>query len=589
MRIFKLLALVAVPSLIAACDQRPIDLGPEQTGMEWRRVVEFNSDGLSSYDNPVVWGTGEALPYSDVYAWSRFTSPRLQHFNGSTWAPVLFQPNGDYSVDIWGSSPTDVYVTDGTVHHFDGTSWTDTGIRGGRISGSSASNVVVFSDSVLSQFDGVAWKTIRQFPSGYQIRDFSAYGANGVFIAARDSLLQWGNNQWKAFKAPGLADRVVAIDEGMCAVATFDANYTTSFWFFRNGVWTPLGADPVDGFIDDMCMGNGFVWIAHRGGLYRYVGPPAWVHESVPTHNDLFAISGTFYAVYSVGRGGVTVAWDTASSHLIRSSIPGDAYSIVATTPSDFLVGGDDGTVYHYLDGEWSEQPLADEGWRVTALARAGSHLFAGVSAGRVYQFDGETWALSADSLGQSSFGLSDLAAAPDGAAYAVGSGFISEFDGSAWRSTYSGTNHFQQVWAQSKSVAFATAYEGVFQFDGNSWKRVLQNKQDRYQGIWGTAADDVYVAAGSIYHFDGHAWVNVFPSNSIDLITGTGTDDVVASSQFGMARFDGRIWSWSSDRRSVQPIDIVPTRDAHVLRMYAEYRASDGDPKFVVSERTAP
>jgi hypothetical protein len=299
---------------------------------------------------------------------------------------------------------------------------------------------------------------------------------------------------------------------------------------------------------------------------------------------------GASDGIYSVGAGGVTIRGDGAHPwDVMRSGLPGSAHSIVATSPSDFLIGADRGTVFHYLNGTWTEQPLPNEASRVTALAESGSNRFAGTMRGNVYQFDGTNWALSADSLGGSGFGITDLAATPDGGAVAVGFGVIAQFDGTAWKRTYSGTNHFQYVWAYSKTVAFATAYEGVYEFDGASWKRVLQNKQDRYQGIWGTAPNDVYVAAGSIRHFDGNSWINVFPSNSFELITGTGADDVVAWSDLGMARFDGRIWRWSYDRSNREPIDIVPTRDGQILRMYADYRASDTPPRIVISQRVAP
>jgi hypothetical protein len=318
--------------------------------------------------------------------------------------------------------------------------------------------------------------------------------------------------------------------------------------------------------------------------LQKYNGD-TWSPAAVPTNTGLFTLWGTSDAVYSAGGGGVTLHYDGALWHVLRSGIPGDGYSILARSSTDFLVGGNHGSVYRYLDGEWTEQPLPGEGWRVTSLAGSGSHVFAGVGAGRVYQFDGTNWALSADSLGD----VGDLAATPDGAAFAVGSYSASVFDGNTWRRINAGQNHFQQVWAQNKSVAFATAYEGVYRFEGSSWKRVLQNKQDRYQGIWGTAADDVYVAAGSIYHFDGQSWKDVFPGNAFELITGTSSEDVVAGSQLGMARFDGRIWSWSGDRgRGGDPIDIVPAHNGRMLRMYSEYLSSNSR-SIVISQRVMP
>ena len=68
-----------------------------------------------------MWGSGP----NDVYAVGEGT---VAHFDGSTWSLSTIYPIQSITLDaVWGTGPNDVWAgaSGGAVEHWDGTSWSD--------------------------------------------------------------------------------------------------------------------------------------------------------------------------------------------------------------------------------------------------------------------------------------------------------------------------------------------------------------------------------------------------------------------------------------------------------------------------------
>jgi hypothetical protein len=84
-------------------------------------------------------------------------------YDGATWSKQDVASTGAFLLDVWSSSPDDVYVVGahGTLLHYDGLAWTalesgtDTFLRG--VSGTDANDVYVAGDGIVLHFDGNAW------------------------------------------------------------------------------------------------------------------------------------------------------------------------------------------------------------------------------------------------------------------------------------------------------------------------------------------------------------------------------------------------------------------------------------------------
>jgi hypothetical protein len=570
--------ILALLCLVAACDQRPIDMGPEQTGMEWERVVQFGYEP-SRYDAAQVWASDPG----DVYVWTRDPEPGLQHFNGSVWNAVSYTDNPIHSDGIWGAGPDDVYVIENTVRHFDGVNWQDTGVRGEYISGSSASNIVVATGFSIVQFKGAEWDTLLSSPTYRGIQDVAAYGTDSFFVVKVDSLWQWNGGAWSYYATPTPVGHVTAFSDGSCAVAGYSSGATHVF-LFAGGAWTETPLPPTDYIADLWGDRPGSLWVAGRG-VWHYDGT-SWSSMEIPTHDYMDTVWGTNSGdVYAAGGSGSVIRYDGVQWSLIRSGAPDRGYSLYAASSTDIMVGGGLGTVYRFASGSWLEQPLPEEFDHVLCLSGNQTNIFAGTESGRVYEFDAGVWALSADSLGGNNYArVADICACRDGSVFAVGQGFIARFDGASWTKAFTPNEVVSYVWALNRSVAFATGYGGVFEFDGQTWKRTVLRASRYPEGVWGTSRNDVYIAAGDILHYDGHAWKNVFPKGSYGLIGGSGPDDVVAISEFAVGHFDGAIWreDWLG-LRTDQPIDLVTAPSGGIFRMNVHY---SNETTFIVSRR---
>ena len=94
----------------------------------YRVLVHYDGSTWTQADLPTaanqyaVWGLGP----NDVYTTGQYgyQTGQVLHWDGSSWKS-MYVTNSEL-IDIWGSSPTDLYVVgDGRLVHYDGTTWAD--------------------------------------------------------------------------------------------------------------------------------------------------------------------------------------------------------------------------------------------------------------------------------------------------------------------------------------------------------------------------------------------------------------------------------------------------------------------------------
>jgi hypothetical protein len=268
--------------------------------------------------------------------------------------------------DIWGSSPTDVYVVGhndqnrGLIWHFDGSSWRDVKLsttQGGPIAGPiDLSAIYGFSkndiwivgeriytnpspppnfldSSLVLQYDGVSWKE-HKLPKGRYVLGVWGTSSSNLWTCGLDrQIYHFNGSIWAKESVQvvipqgqsfGFAD-IVGVGNNYLAVGSSTNNVagTIMFYFFErmNAVWVP-----VDSFLYSASQ------LQFKWGVNKF-----WVSPKS--------------TLYSVGGGGVfkreNGAWQNIFPHqtVFRN--------IFGTSDRNIFVAGDFGKLYHYNGTDW--------------------------------------------------------------------------------------------------------------------------------------------------------------------------------------------------------------------------------------------
>jgi hypothetical protein len=226
-------------------------------------IIHYDGDSWSIMPAPADFGyylrgvwAGSA---SNVYAvgCDAKYDGMVGHFDGATWSVV----NGDFPLSlqsVWGTSPSDVYVSGGTgTSHFDGATWSPVpGAIGNAIISSfwgiSSSDVfavgVVNMDGVIVHYDGSSWSVVYDEPS--------AALASGV----------WGTSPDDVFAVGSYEDRN---DAGYDQILHYDGSSWSimdngTYPFALLGVWASGPSDVFTVGYDDN----------EQAGVVLHYGPP---------------------------------------------------------------------------------------------------------------------------------------------------------------------------------------------------------------------------------------------------------------------------------------------------------------------------
>ncbi len=519
--------------------------------------------------------------------WAVGLGGKTMHYQGAFWNAVLTPVNNPL-VAVWAIAPDDA--------------WT----------------VGLGPPSVVLHWDGVAWTTVSDAPTG-AYDDVWAASATAVFLAARDVGVQrWNGTTWAsvgnlaayhpiAIRGTSATDLWVATAEGTLlhgdgsawspagpsatAVHFIDANSPTDVWV--------IGSDPTDLSLGVIAHWNGTAWKQDRrpGEIYNNVASSApndaWVagSDGKMRHFDgvawsdslqvgaspsgLAAVSGFI----SFGPGEVVAVSTLNLAYRYRGQSFGrfptfgpDPFAasqntaIWSTAANDVYVTDVKGAVWHYDGALWKIvfQIAADGHIGANAVWGSGpSDVWIAGGDGRVFHnIGGATWAPE----DVSNLAISHLWGSGPGDlwAFSTSGAWHREANGT-WTAHSLGNQAIASVSGSSASDVWAIAADArAWHWDGTAWSEVTTGAPTPLYAVVTLGDDDVFVAArdGRIRRFHANAWteVTVPALAQITFLASTAPDDVIAASARELFHFDGKQWS---PMRT--PVDFVPNTPDYI------------------------
>lgn len=415
-----------------------------------------------SYNFNAVMGTSA----NDVWAVGA-AGRMIQNENEEGWFEVT-RVTTNALFDLWATGASSMWAVgnNGTVLHYDGTTWTVTssGLTANLRAVWGASDSDLWASAVngeMFHYDGVSWTPV---PSGTtrNLHGLWGSGASDVFaVGESGAAIHWDGGEWE--------------------------------WETSNlrAVW---GTGPTN------------LWVVGFEGSIMRGNGSTWVQEASGTAENLRGVWGTSTSdVFAVGLGGTILHRDGVGWSAMSSPTSTALHGVDGVASDTVFAVGLGGEILRYNGASWSamSSPTVEDLHGV--WANNGSDVWAVGAAGTVLHFDGVAW--SQDSTGVSE-DLNAVFGLPGGAeVWAVGAfGTVLHRTGGVWVDETLGGFHLQAVWASAANDVFAMGDWGfILHYNGTGWS--LQGADAPYSnltGIWGTSPTSVWVTGQSGTIFRG-------------------------------------------------------------------------------------
>ena len=259
---------------------------------------------------------------------------------------------------VWGLSGRDVFAVgyEGTILHYDGTSWTPmaSGTTNwlSSVWGTSENNVYAvgglgYSENrLILQFDGSSWSVVLEEPGTYPLSGIWGTSGRNIYAVGRNQILHYEGIGWTPLSI-GFSDTFQGIwgsGENNIFVGGGNQgtiiNYNGLNWslsepnFRTSSIWGSSGEDVFfAGFSGGTILHyDGFTWTSMDSGLT----------------NDLYAIWGTSKTdVYAVGSVGTLLHFDGNNWNAMKSGTTENLFGIWGVSESDIFAVGGNGTILH--------------------------------------------------------------------------------------------------------------------------------------------------------------------------------------------------------------------------------------------------
>jgi len=288
-------------------------------------------------------------------------------------------------------------------------------------------------------------------------------------------------------------------------------------------------------------------------------------------------------------------------------------HAIAFTQFGEAYAGGDDGTLFHYLNAGWeadSRFTYGMAGVAISSVSAAGGKVYALLGANKVYVLANGSWAPLPMNPGQT---YKAMWAAPSGDVFLVGpNGNVGRWNGTSWTEGMSGPS-FNAVWGTSANDVYAVGTAAsIYHYDGAVWSPVTNPGSGVYtavfgaggevfaagasivhgsgaaftattspiaftvRGLWGSADDDMFAVGdnGTVIHWDGVAWTQMQASTStLNAIAGSRADEIFAVGDGGtISRYTGAAWAIESSPGATMPLlDIAALGPDEALAVGSE------------------
>jgi hypothetical protein len=563
--------------VIPACEQRPIEPGLETTNIPWRIAHLYEQQPFlftvwMVSSNNIIAGSPSRAYRIDYYM--RNSQPAIIHYDGGGWNKMDFVYSEDsIGLSIWGTAPGNIFAAEGMLHHFDGTTWTETGLPAYVVGGNEDGDIFAASQDTIYQYDGQDWQPFYE-KAGETSPPHAIWVGHGptVAVAWRREIVLWDGAQWRTQELASITDLWGTSIDNLYAVGG-----KLNFDFSEGGIWHFDGIDWAPVPMEDFVWPLYGIWgtahdniyaVGEYGFMLHYNGID-WEEIEKTTVQALYDIHGSGPDdICAVGEINRALRYDGSSWDTISEVTPARALRVWAESPSRMIVWYSDRGYFRFEDGKWLEEYASFISLMRIEDAFAGTamdDLYASYD-GSIYHFDGMNWTLSADSLQDI---YSFYIAAPDDI-FAVGDGTLYRFDGIRWNIMMEGfLIRFYAVWGSSADNVFAAGDNGVIlHFDGQSWKLQARDTGGRIYDIWGASADDVYAAGDAgVLHYDGKEWTPHpgLEKRSMRWIAGSSANNIVAVGYDGLYHFDGLMWR-RDESISSRILHVTPALDGSIV-----------------------
>jgi hypothetical protein len=240
----------------------------------------------------------------------------------TAWSAEALTDQPSWSLrDVWGVSPTEVYVVGGeSILRYDGTRWTAMLDEAwmDAIWGASSSQVYGVQTRTVRHYDGTTWSETQIPRVGTHLMSLWGTSPNDIYaVGSFDPIMQYDGASWNS-------------------ITELVPNLLVGIWGTSSN--------------DIHMVGNRR---PESGSILHYDGSELSVAD-VGAH--LSAVWGTSSTdAYAVGWSGVILHWDGTDWTEMTSGTSVTLNGVWGTSPSDVYAVGDSGTILHYDGSGWGE------------------------------------------------------------------------------------------------------------------------------------------------------------------------------------------------------------------------------------------
>lgn len=277
---------------------------------------------------------------------------------------------------VWGNSSSDVFAvgTDGTILHYDGSSWssmtsgTSKSLRD--VWGSSGSDVfAVGVYGTILHYDGETWTAMD---SGYSNTLYGIWGSSGSDVFAvggsgtTGTILHYNGETWTAMNSGTTACLKGVWGSGSGDV--FAVGIKGAFLHYNGSAWSPTTIG-YGRWLEDVwgSSGSNVFIVGYDGAIIHWNGSTwNWMKQYGPHFFGIWGSSGS--DVFAVGDYGTILHYDGSSWSPMTSSTSNRLEGVWGSSGSDVFAVGGGGTILHYpanvydVSGTWTATSITGGG-----------------------------------------------------------------------------------------------------------------------------------------------------------------------------------------------------------------------------------
>jgi hypothetical protein len=274
----------------------------------WTTPYPFSSDVIEPIAD--MWGSGP----TDIWTVGGYDNVNgsLTHFDGTSWTRTHLGKR-EFTV-VWGSGPSDVWAAtgQGALAHYDGTAWTFSATTLSsafgspvRLSGRAANDIWMTGLCGTLHYDGSSWTLIGQTADCPQLNAIGVDSAGTVWgVGTYGRIAKLVNGTWTMVTSPTtwtLNDIIVVAPNDIWAVGD---RGTYVHW---NGTgWALAPGVGLEDLTRVWASGSSDVWVAGKIGALGHFDGKAWSASESGAGITFTGIWGPGPGdVWAVGFGGI--------------------------------------------------------------------------------------------------------------------------------------------------------------------------------------------------------------------------------------------------------------------------------------------